>query len=227
MNQLANTEKKNIVEFDADGQHIKLSRDIVIKQFDPNRKMTDPEINYFIAFCQARKLNPFTKEVYSIKYKEDTPAQIVVSKDTILKRALANQNYDGKESGVIIKNIETGAIEYAQGTYYDKDEYKLVGGWCKVFRKNITRPEFCSVELSEVNKKQSLWIISPATMVEKVAKVRALREAFPDDYAGMYDEDELIIKESENDQPVYDPLEATSEDYTAPEQEEVIDIDAL
>lgn len=228
MNQLVNQEKpKGIIEFDADGQHVKLSREIVIRQFDSKRKMTDPEINYFIAFCQARKLNPFTKEVYAIKYDEKSPAQIVVSKDTILKRAVANPNYDGKESGVILIDKETGEERYVQGTYYNKDNFKLVGGWCKVFRKHITRPEYAAVELSEVNKGKALWITSPATMLEKVAKVRALREAFPDEYAGMYDEDELIkdlpVVDDPLDSPVVEPEETIN---NAPDVEE-IDFDAL
>ena len=39
------------------------------------------------------------------------------------------------------------------------------------------------------------WTKQPATMIEKVAKVRALREAFVEDLGGMYDADEIDKKE--------------------------------
>lgn len=215
----------SVIEYEADGQHVKLSSDIIIRQFDPKRQLSLQEVTYFMALCQARKLNPFTKEIYAIKYKSENPAQFVVSKDAILKRAVLHPDYNGKESGVIVKNLETGKKEYKEGTYYDEEEEKLVGGWCRVYRKNIDKPEFSAVKLSEVDKKQSVWLSSPATMVEKVAKVRALREAFVEDFAGMYEEDE--IKEI----PVITPDPFVQEVPAKPvepvSEENEIDINAL
>ena len=40
----------------------------------------------------------------------------------------------------------------------------------------------------------SNWSKQPATMIEKVAKVRALREAFVEDLAGMYEAEEMNIE---------------------------------
>ena len=225
MTQLNRTEKRSVIEYEADGQHLVLDAETMIRQFDPKRLMTSQEITYFMALCQARKLNPFTKEIYAIKYKAENPAQFVVSKDAILKRAVLHPDYNGKESGVIVKNLETGKKEYKEGTYYDEEEEKLVGGWCRVYRKNIDKPEFSAVKLSEVDKKQSVWLSSPATMVEKVAKVRALREAFVEDFAGMYEEDE--IKEI----PVITPDPFVQEVPAKPvepvSEENEIDINAL
>ena len=225
MTQLNRPEKRSVIEYEADGQHLVLDAETMIRQFDPKRLMTSQEITYFMALCQARKLNPFTKEIYAIKYKSENPAQFVVSKDAILKRAVLHPDYNGKESGVIVKNLETGNKEYKEGTYYDEEEEKLVGGWCRVYRKNIDKPEFSAVKLSEVDKKQSVWLSSPATMVEKVAKVRALREAFVEDFAGMYEEDE--IKEI----PVITPDPFVQEVPAKPvepvSEENEIDINAL
>lgn len=225
MTQLNRPEKRSVIEYEADGQHLVLDAETMIRQFDPKRLMTSQEITYFMALCQARKLNPFTKEIYAIKYKAENPAQFVVSKDAILKRAVLHPDYNGKESGVIVKNLETGKKEYKEGTYYDEEEEKLVGGWCRVYRKNIDKPEFSAVKLSEVDKKQSVWLSSPATMVEKVAKVRALREAFVEDFAGMYEEDE--IKEI----PVITPDPFVQEVPAKPvepvSEENEIDINAL
>ena len=42
----------------------------------------------------------------------------------------------------------------------------------------------------EVNEQ---WTKRPATMIRKVALMQALREAFPDDLAGMYDSSEMGV----------------------------------
>ena len=108
------------------------------------------------------------------------------------------------ESGVIVQVIETGEIIERKGTFYIKSEEKLVGGWAKVYRKNWKYPTYCSVEFYEVaqTKKDgqlnSNWAGKGGTMVEKVAKVRALRETFIEDLSGMYDADETNIPAPES-----------------------------
>jgi hypothetical protein len=103
------------------------------------------------------------------------------------------------ESGVIVQVIETGEIIERKGTFYLNTEEKLVGGWAKVYRKNWKYPTYCSVSFDEVaNKKKdgqlnSNWAGKGATMVEKVAKVRALRETFIEDLSGMYEAEEMNV----------------------------------
>ena len=141
------------------------------------------------------KLNPFLREAYLIKYDSKVPAQLVVGKDAILKRAVLNQNYDGMESGIIIQK-ENGTTEERQGTFRLGDE-QLVGGWARVYRKDWSHPIYSSVSFNEVAQKKnggqlnSNWSTRSATMVEKVAKVRALRETFVEDLAGMYEAEEM------------------------------------
>ena len=67
---------------------------------DPKHQASPQELQTLLAIVKNRNLNPFTKEVYFIKYGNN-PAQIVVSKDAFMKRAEQNANYDGFESGVI------------------------------------------------------------------------------------------------------------------------------
>ena len=61
----------------------------------------------------------------------------------------------------------------------------------------------------------SNWTKQPTTMIEKVAKVRALREAFVEDLAGMYEAEEM------DEVP---PKEAT--EMTGKEKAEQVIIDA-
>ncbi len=70
---------------------------------DPKHQASPQELQTLLAIVKNRNLNPFTKEVYFIKYGNN-PAQIVVSKDAFMKRAEQNPNYDGFESGIIYED---------------------------------------------------------------------------------------------------------------------------
>ena len=199
-NQNQNAQKAELtVVYEANGEKITLTPSIVQNFLvGDSGTITLQEFKFFTELCKARKLNPFLKEAYCIKFGNQ-PAQIVVGKDAILKRAIIHPDYDGMESGVIVQVIETGEIIERKGTFYLAAEEKLVGGWAKVYRKNWKYPTFCSVAFDEVaNKKKdgqlnSNWAGKGGTMVEKVAKVRALRETFIEDLSGMYDGDEMNV----------------------------------
>lgn len=217
---MSNEKEKNelTVEYEVEGQKIKLTPSIVQQYIvGTNAKITLQEFKLFTELCKVRKLNPFLREAYLIKYKEGTPAQLVVGKDAILKRAVLNPNYDGIESGIIIKK-EDGTIEERQGTFKLEEE-QLVGGWARVFRKDWTHPTYSSVSFNEVAQKtgqgqlNSNWANKGATMVEKVAKVRALRETFVEDLSGMYEAEEV-----EQDLPV-ETVETQAEVVTQDEEE--------
>lgn len=187
------------VVYDVDGEQIKLTPKIVQDYIvGTDAQITMPEFKMFTSLCKARKLNPFLKEAYCIKYGKQ-PAQIVVGKDAVLKRAILNPNFDGIESGVIVQRIETGEVIERKGTFYIKAEEKLVGGWARVYRKNWTHPTYCSVSFDEVAQTKSdgslnsNWTGKGATMVEKVAKVRALRETFVEELGGMYEAEEMGV----------------------------------
>ena len=194
---MSEEKKEIVVKYEVDGNEIKLSPSIVQNYIvGKDSKITMPEFKFFTELCKARKLNPFLKEVYCIKYK-DNPAQIVVGKDAILKRAILNPNYDGMESGVIVIGNIGEPVE-RKGTFKLPDE-QLVGGWAKVYRKDWQHPTYCSVSFDEVAQKKSNgelnsnWSSKGATMVEKVAKVRALRETFIEQLGGMYEAEEMGV----------------------------------
>ena len=196
----ATQEKKELaVIYEVDGSEVKLTPSIVQSYIvGTDAQITMPEFKFFTELCKARKLNPFLKEAYCIKYGNQ-PAQIVVGKDAVLKRAIRNPDYDGMESGVIVQVKETGEIIERKGTFYLKAEENLVGGWARVYRKNWTYPTYCSVSFDEVAQKKgngdlnANWSGKGATMVEKVAKVRALRETFIEDLGGMYEAEEMGV----------------------------------
>lgn len=192
---MSSVENRVEVKYNVDGNEIKLTPAIVKEYIvgDPDANITMQEFKLFTELCKVRKLNPFLKEAYLIKFGNQ-PAQIVVGKDAILKRAILHPQYNGKEQGIIVINRD-GAIEERKGTFKLPDE-ELVGGWAEVHRKDIEHPTYISVSLEEVAQKKGNgelnhnWKTKAATMVEKVALVRALRETFVEELGGMVDADE-------------------------------------
>lgn len=231
--ELSNLPESCKVEYEVDGQRVKLTQSIVQNYIVGNQaNITPQEFKLFAELCQARKLNPFLREAYLIKYSDKQAAQMVVSKDVVLKRAVLHPQYDGKESGVIVRTADGSIIERA-GCFVDSSNESLLGGWCKVYRKDWKRPEYMSVSLDEVASRKSdgtfntNWATKSATMVEKVAKVRALREAFVEEFGGMYIEDEVNNYQPEKEETVVaDPFVQPGV-IDVPVQEENIDLSAL
>lgn len=208
------------VVYEANGEQIRLTPSIVQQYIvGDSGTITLQEFKFFTELCKARKLNPFLKEAYCIKFGNQ-PAQIVVGKDAILKRAIIHPDYDGMESGIIVMNTASGEIIERKGTFYLKNSEQLVGGWAKVYRKNWKYPTYCSVSFDEVaNRKKdgslnSNWAGKGATMVEKVAKVRALRETFIEDLQGMYDADEMNTPTPEAPAAPSEPVIVNQEEPT-------------
>lgn len=215
------TKKEIAVVYEVDGEQIKLTPSIVQNYIvGTDAQITMPEFKFFTSLCKARGLNPFLKEAYCIKYGKE-PAQIVVGKDAVLKRAIKNPNYDGMESGVIVQNKETSEIIERKGTFYLRDSENIVGGWAKVYRKDWQHPTYCSVAFDEVAQKKNdgklnfNWSGKGATMVEKVAKVRALRETFVEELGGMYAAEEMGVD-----------LSSETQNQEIVQQDEPIEVDA-
>ncbi|EES50066.1 phage recombination protein Bet [Clostridium botulinum] len=197
------------VNYEVGGQKIELTQGMV-KQYLVNgdvRAVTNEEIGMFMMLCKSQGLNPFVKEAHLIKFG-NRPATMIVGKDAFTKRANRNPNYEGVEAGVIVVNFKK-EIEYREGSFYVKNGEQLVGGWAKVHTKNKKFADMITVSYDEYEGKKadgkanSNWSTRPGTMIRKVALVQALREAFPDDFVGMYSAEEMGIDETElNHEPV-------------------------
>lgn len=188
-----------ITEYLSNGETVKLSP-AMIKNYlvSGGGNVTNEEVMMFLSLCRFQHLNPFLREAYLIKYGDRSPATMVVSKDVFIKRAMRDPNFNGMEAGIIVFDSRTGDVTERQGTFYNRDEETLLGGWAKVYMKNIDVPFYESVSLEEYEgrtkegKPNSQWATKGATMIRKVAQMHALREAFPDNLAGMYVQEEII-----------------------------------
>lgn len=184
------TPAKNAITYTAGGQEITLNSGIIKRYLVSGDadKVTDQEVLLFAKLCQYQGLNPFLREAYLVKYGS-SPAQTITSKAALEKRAARCKDYRGFEAGIIVRRPD-GTIEQRPGTFYAEDE-QLVGGWAKVYVDGYVVPVEATATLREYSTGKALWASKPATMIRKVAKVCALREAFPDDMQGMYAAEEL------------------------------------
>jgi len=214
-----------IVRYKTDSGEIVLTPEVVKKYLvsDKSDKVTDQEIMMFLNICKYQRLNPFIREAYLVKYQDNQPASIITGKDTFMKRAARNPNFDGLEAGVIVrKGNET---TFRKGTLVLDDE-ELVGGWAKVYRKDLKVPFEVTVSLREYMKRfpdgrpKANWSSMPATMIRKVAVVQCLREAFPEDFSQLYAAEEMPVDESQLDET---PIEVPYEIKELIEEEDILE----
>ena len=181
--------------YESGGQRVELSPEIVREYMVSGNKeaVTIQEIVMFMNLCKASGLNPWAREAYCIKYGTE-PATMVIGKEAYLKRAEANENFDGFESGVICHDKAGGEIAYREGCFVVPGE-EIVGGWAKVYRKDRSHPYVAEVSFDEYAAKKKTgeingqWAKKPGTMIRKVALVQALREAFPSSFGGAFAEE--------------------------------------
>jgi phage recombination protein Bet len=139
-------------------------------------KATDMEISTFLQFCVAEELNPFTRDVYLIKYDSSKPASYVIGIDTYMRRADAHPDFEGFDSGIVVR-LKDGTIENRNGSIKAEGE-EILGGWADVHRKG-RRVRKARVSFREFNTGQSKWKASPGYMIEKVAQSAGVRRQFP------------------------------------------------
>ncbi|WP_298546757.1 phage recombination protein Bet [uncultured Parabacteroides sp.] len=172
------------------GNDVALSFDIVRNYLTKgNGQVSDQDIVQFISICKFNQLNPFLNEAYLVKFGQQ-PAQMIVSKEAFFKRADANEQYEGFKAGIIL--IRDNQIVEVEGCFFNEKTDTLVGGWCEVYRSDRKFPIIAKVNLSEYDKKQSIWNEKKSTMISKIAKVQALREAFPAQLGAMYTQEESV-----------------------------------
>lgn len=174
----------------------KLTADTVKNYIAPNA--TEQEMLMFIELCKAQNLNPFVRDAYLVKYGNQA-AQIIVGKDVFIKRASENPNFNGMRAGIVVLN-KNGEIQEREGALKLPGE-ELVGGWCEVYLKDKDYPTKSLVSFEEYAQKtkegrlNSMWSGKGATMIRKVAQSQALREAFPKELRGLYQQEEMGVED--------------------------------
>ena len=150
--------------------------------------ITDDEFAQYVAVGGRLQLDPFSKQIWCIKYSAKEPAQIFASRDGLVAVAQRNPDYETHYANAIYEN---DVITYTQDggivpPASFKNRGKLVGAYCVVYRKSSRRAAVKIVMLDgyqkpvkeEWQKAKSTWWTIPDTMIAKVAEAQGIRAAF-------------------------------------------------
>lgn len=165
------------------------------KLFAP--KLTEMEFQYFVGLGKATGLNPFLREIWSVKYDERTPASVFIGRDGYRKAAQAQSDYDYHQTDAVYEHdtfeVQDGIVKHS---YKLTNRGALIGAYCIAKRHKSSRPMYVFVELKEYSTGKSVWSQKPATMIKKVAESQCLRACFQDLLGGTYGEEEMSNHQS-------------------------------
>lgn len=163
------------------------------KLFAP--KLTDMEFQFFVGLGKASGLNPFTREIWCVKYQDNAPAQVFIGRDGYRKAAQAHSEYDYHQCDAVYENDKFEVINGdVKHSYSLTNRGQLIGAYCIAKRHKSSRPIYVFAELKEYSTGKSLWNAQtgkPATMIKKVAESQCLRACFQDLLGGTYGEEEM------------------------------------
>jgi len=199
-----------IVEYSTDSGNVKLSAQIVRNMIAIGKNIEDAEIVNFMMMCQYRRLNPFLKQAYLVKFGETV--QIIVSKDVFTQRLNLHPQCEGWEAGVIVWNKDGKKIIERVGTFFLDDTEKLVGAYFILHRKGWKEPFKWTIKLKDYfrtykNKNGTIepmgnWATMPGVMLVKCVTVAGIRNVFSEEFGGMYTDDELGIDKAIDVTPI-------------------------
>jgi phage recombination protein Bet len=151
------------------------------------------EFDFFISVARARGLDPILNQIHAVKRK----VKVSKNPDKYEERMTIQVGIDG------FRLIAARTSEYAgcDRTIFDFNEknellaaevtvYRLVQGQRCAFTAVADWDEFFPGEVQGF-----MWKAKPKTMLGKCAEAQALRKAFPNDLAGLYEPAELEVRE--------------------------------
>lgn len=170
---------------------IGIVRSMICVPTTSGKTCSDVDAMKFMMLCKARALNPFEGDAYMIGYdtQKGPSFSFITAHQALLKRAEVHAEYDGMESGVIVRDA-AGAIIDREGDFIF-DEDTILGGWATVHFKTRSHPMKKRVKFATFSTGQSRWKADPCGMICKVAEADALRSSFPSQLAGLYIEQEM------------------------------------
>jgi phage recombination protein Bet len=173
--------------------------------------LTPNELALFGEVCMRKQLDPFSGQIHAIKryvkknvngqWTKEARVTFQTSQEGFLSLAERTAEYDGMDPPVYGPLCSCGEVK-ARGEWDDdsgeRAAEKLVPhpefATVTVYRRGFTRPISATSYWHEYYpgaKQGAMWHKMPRIMLAKVARVAALRLAFPYVMGGLYSDDEM------------------------------------
>ena len=170
---------------------------------------TDDEFNLFISYCTSLKLDPRRRQIYALVYNKNNPQKrkmsIIVAIDGFRSIAARSGCYrpDEDEPRFEIDPEQKGpanplglvkaVVKVWQFAHGDWHPVSAVAYWDEYapVKEEWAQGEDGQRRPTGKREPDGKWKTMPRLMLSKVAEALALRKAWPDDFSGVYAEEEV------------------------------------
>ncbi|WP_309891287.1 phage recombination protein Bet [Archangium sp.] len=178
----------------------------------------EDEFALFIEQCKRSGLDPLLKEAFCVARRQNagnrdkpnwvTRYEFQPSEAGMLARAERFPDFKGIQASAVYAEdeiiVDQGKGEVVHRFNPAKRKGSLVGAWSRVVRDGKL-PVVVWLDFAGYVQQTPLWAKIPTTMIEKCARVAALRKAYPEAFGGLYVREEMPAEEFE---PAAEPAPA-------------------
>jgi len=160
-------------------------------------KASDDELKLFLAVCQRTGLDPFTRQIYSIRRRQYNPDTRQYEEQSVTQIGI---------DGARLIAERSGKYEGQEGPFWCGPDGIWTDYWLKpeppaaakvlIYKKGARVPTTGiahwaeSVQTTKDGQPNQFWKRMPAGQLAKCAETNGLRRAFPQELSGMHVEDE-------------------------------------
>jgi phage recombination protein Bet len=194
----------------------------LIKRTICPKGISDDEFALFIEQCKRSGLDPLLKEAFCVARRQNvgnrerpnwvTKYEFQPSEAGMLARAERFPDFKGIQASAVFAEdeiiVDQGKGEVVHRFNPAKRKGSLVGAWARVVREGKL-PVVVWLDFAGYVQQTPLWAKIPTTMIEKCARVAALRKGYPEAFGGLYVREEMPPEEFDPVAPHEEPAPAT------------------
>lgn len=195
-----------VVQLAERGQWTRERVDLIKRTICP-KGIRDDAFALFIEQCKRSGMDPLLKEAFCVPRRQkvgDNWVEMHVfqpAESGMLARAERFPDFKGIQASAvyaeddIIVDQGEGVVRHSFNPARRKGQ--LAGAWARVVREHKL-PVVVWLDFQGYVQQTPLWSKIPTTMIEKCARVAALRKAYPEAFGGLYIAEEMPGEEEDN-----------------------------